>query len=231
MTFWSVALACAVGSYLIGAIPFALLLGKVKGLDVRTIGSGNVGAMNLGRVLGRSWFFAVFALDALKGLAPSLLAGWILMSSVLPEGPSEPIRNLCRLLVGAMAVVGHNYPVYIGFRGGKGVSTSFGVAAGVWPELTVPAVLSFFTWVMGLALTRMSSVGSITGAILFPIYFVLATVWSGASLMNRWPFMVFAIAVAAMVLARHRANIARILAGTETKVVGESEQAPASPSR
>jgi glycerol-3-phosphate acyltransferase PlsY len=164
----------------------------------------------------------VFGLDMFKGLGPSLLAGWVLMPGVVADGPSESIRNLCRLIVGAFAVVGHNYPVYIGFRGGKGVSTSFGVAVGVWPELTVAAVLSFLTWAAGLGLTRMSSVGSLSGAVLFPVYVAAATAWSGASLAARWPFMVFAVAVAGLVVARHRANIARILSGTETRVVSGS---------
>lgn len=229
-TFWLAVAACAVGGYLIGAIPFALLLGKLRGIDVRQIGSGNVGAMNLGRVLGRNWFFAVFGLDALKGLVPSLVAGWVLMPGVLAEGPSESVRNLCRLMVGVCAVVGHNYPLYLGFRGGKGVSTSFGVAVGVWPELTVPAIASFLTWVAGLGLTRMSSVGSISGAVLFPVYLLLATLWSGASFSGRWPFFAFAVAVAAMVVAKHRANIARILAGTETRVVSGGEKASTSAS-
>lgn len=230
MSLWMEVVLCGVGSYLLGSVPFALLLGKLKGIDVRTIGSGNVGAMNLGRVLGRSWFFAVFGLDLVKGLVPSLVAGWVLTSGADGSASFSPAwRDLCRLAVGVLAVVGHNYPIYIGFRGGKGVSTSLGVALGVYPELTVPAVACFFVWAAGLGLTRMSSVGSITGAVLFPVFYFVWSRWRGESLPDRWPFLTFTIAIAIMVLWRHRANIARILAGTETKVIGSGEAARSSP--
>ena len=205
-------LVCCAGSYLFGSVPCSLLLGKLKGLDIRNIGSGNVGAMNLGRIAGRPWFFAAFILDMLKGLVPTLFAGRLLV------GP-EPTRSLCWLVAGLCAVLGHNYPVFLGFRGGKGVSTSLGVALGVYPMLTLPALLSFVVWVIGLALTRMSSVGSICGAILFPVFYVLLVWKLGAALMDRWPFLAFAFTVAALVLVRHRANMARIVAGTETRVV------------
>ena len=211
-------LCCAIG-YVIGSIPFSLLLGKLKGVDIRKIGSGNVGAMNLGRLLGRPWFIAAFILDMLKGLFPTVLAGWLLSQRAMVGDWSESIRSLCWLLSGLCAVLGHNYPLFLGFRGGKGVSTSFGVALGVYPALTLPAILSFVVWVLGLALTRMSSVGSICGAILFPVFCVLLGWRQGAAMMDRWPFLLFAFVVMGLVVGRHRANIARILAGTETRVV------------
>ena len=125
-------------------------------------------------------------------------------------------------------MLGHNYPVFLGFRGGKGVSTSLGVALGVYPALTLPAILSFVVWVLCLALTRMSSVGSICGAILFPVFCVLLAWRQGGAMMDRWPFLLFAFVVAGLVVGRHRANIARILAGTETRVVrSPSHQASA----
>jgi glycerol-3-phosphate acyltransferase PlsY len=228
MKLWLLTLLCSAIGYVVGSIPFSLLLGKVKGIDIRRIGSGNVGAMNLGRVLGRPWFFAAFILDMLKGLVPTVLAGWLLSDGVSVVGPSESIRSLCWLLSGMCAVLGHNYPVFLGFRGGKGVSTSLGVALGVYPALTLPAILSFVVWVLGLALTRMSSVGSICGAILFPVFYVLLAWRHGGALMDRWPLLVFAFVVSALVVGRHRVNIARILAGTETRVVrSQPHQAPA----
>jgi len=212
-------LLCSVIGYVVGSIPFSLLLGKLKGIDIRKVGSGNVGAMNLGRLLGRPWFIAAFILDMLKGLMPTVLAGWLIAKSASVASSSESVRSLCWLLSGMCAVLGHNYPVFLGFRGGKGVSTSLGVALGVYPALTLPAILSFVVWVLGLALTRMSSVGSISGAILFPVFYVLLEWRKGSPLMDHWPFLLFALAVAGLVLGRHRANITRILAGTETKVV------------
>ncbi len=224
MKLWLLTLLCCATSYVVGSIPFSLLLGKLKGIDVRRIGSGNVGAMNLGRVAGRPWFFAAFILDMLKGLVPTVFAGWILFRGATADGSSESIRNLLWLISGLCAVLGHNYPVFLGFRGGKGVSTSLGVALGVYPALTVPAAMSFVVWALGLALTRMSSVGSISGAILFPLFFAVVVWWNGGSLADQWPFLVFSIGVAGLVVGRHRANIARILAGTETRVVRASSE-------
>lgn len=222
-------LLCSAIAYISGSIPFSLLLGKLKGIDIRKVGSGNVGAMNLGRLLGRQWFIAAFILDMIKGLVPTLLSGWLLSSEASDAGPSESIRNLCWLLSGMCAVLGHNYPVFLGFRGGKGVSTSFGVALGVYPALTLPAIFSFLVWVLGLALTRMSSVGSISGAILFPIFYIVLEWRHGDPLMDRWPFLLFALVVTGLVLGRHRANIARILAGTETKVIRSPSQPSSAP--
>jgi len=219
MNLWSLTLLCSAIGYVIGSIPFSLLLGKLKGVDIRKIGSGNVGAMNLGRLLGRPWFIAAFILDMLKGLIPTVLAGWLFSPAADVGVRSESIRSLCWLASGLCAVLGHNYPVFLGFRGGKGVSTSLGVALGVYPTLTLPAILSFVVWALGLALTRMSSLGSICGAILFPVFCILLAWRQGAAIMDRWPFFLFAFVVAGLVVGRHRANIARILAGTETRVV------------
>lgn len=219
MNLWLLTLLYSAIGYVVGSVPFSLLLGKLKGVDIRKVGSGNVGAMNLGRLLGRSWFIAAFILDMLKGLIPTVFAGWLLSEGAsVGGGRSEAIRNLCWLLSGMCAVLGHNYPVFLGFRGGKGVSTSLGVALGVYPALTLPAILSFVVWALGLALTRMSSVGSICGAILFPVFCILLAWRQGAAIMDRWPFFLFAFVVAGLVVGRHRANIARILAGTETRV-------------
>jgi acyl phosphate:glycerol-3-phosphate acyltransferase len=229
MNLWLLTMLCSAIAYVVGSIPFSLLLGKLKGVDIRKVGSGNVGAMNLGRLLGRPWFIAAFILDMLKGLFPTVLAGWLLSEEASVGERSESIRSLCWLLSGMCAVLGHNYPVFLGFRGGKGVSTSLGVALGVYPDLTLPAILSFIVWVLGLALTRMSSVGSICGAILFPVFCILLAWRQGAALMDRWPFLLFALVVAVLVVGRHRANIARILAGTETRVVRSPSQPTSAP--
>jgi len=225
---WLTLLCSAIG-YVGGSIPFSLLLGKLKGIDIRKVGSGNVGAMNLGRLLGRRWFIAAFILDMLKGLIPTILAGWLLAGGASVGDWSASIRSLCWLLSGLCAVLGHNYPLFLGFRGGKGVSTSLGVALGVYPALTLPAIFSFVVWVLGLALTRMSSVGSICGAILFPVFGILLAWRQGGALMDRWPFLAFAFVVAGLVVGKHRANIARIFAGTETKVVRRQPQPASTP--
>jgi len=229
MNLWLLTLLCSAIGYVVGSIPFSLLLGKLKGVDIRKVGSGNVGAMNLGRLLGRRWFIAAFILDMLKGFVPTVLAGWLLSQGASVGDRSESIQSLCWLLSGLCAVLGHNYPVFLGFRGGKGVSTSLGVALGVYPALTLPAILSFVVWALCLAFTRMSSVGSICGAILFPVFCALLGWRQGVAMMDRWPFLLFALVVTGLVVGRHRANIARILARTETRVVRAPSPQASSP--
>ncbi|MBI1827797.1 MAG: glycerol-3-phosphate 1-O-acyltransferase PlsY [Planctomycetes bacterium] len=219
LSLLSTAIGCWLAGYLCGGIPFALFVGKLKGVDIRKVGSGNLGAMNVGRLLGRQWFVVVFLLDMLKGLIPTLIAGHLL-KEVVPSGEFATWRDVCWLLTGIACVLGHNYPMYLGFRGGKGVSTSMGAALGIYPDLTAPAIASFFVWCAGLAATRMSSVGSLCAAILFPVFCFILGPSNGRSLAQRWPMLAFALLAAVMVVVRHRANIRRILAGNETRVWG-----------
>src|SRR5215510_2681621 len=139
--------ALLLGSYLLGAVPFALLIGLAKGVDIRKSGSGNVGATNLSRALGRSWGISAFALDFLKGLLPVLAVGW--------AGGGRPWAGLAephvRMAAGAIAILGHVFPVYLRFRGGKGVATSFGALTGLafWAALAAGAV-----WLLVYVATR-----------------------------------------------------------------------------
>ena len=111
--------ALVIGAYLLGAIPFGLLIGRARGVDVRTQGSRNIGATNVGRVLGRKWGYLCLALDILKGFVPTLSAALLLRGD-----RADPRQQLLVLLVAVAAVLGHVFPVYLGFRGGKGVATS-----------------------------------------------------------------------------------------------------------
>jgi len=217
VTFLLVFAGCVLVTFLLGGIPFGLLVGRLHGVDVRKIGSGNVGAMNVGRILGRKWFFVVFGLDLLKGLLPTLVGGWVL-GTIAPDAASETTRMIGRLLVGLTSILGHNYSPFLGFRGGKGVSTSLGAALGVYPDLTYPALMSFGMWVVGFGVTRMSSVGSLAGGMLFPVFYLLVLRCRGETISEHWPFVTFAAVVAVMVIVRHRTNIVRIVAGTETRV-------------
>jgi acyl phosphate:glycerol-3-phosphate acyltransferase len=200
-------------AYLAGSIPFGLLVGLSRGVDVRKGGSGNIGATNVARLLGTRYFFLVFVLDLLKGLVPVAVAGMLLRG----QEPGWQGYALW-LLVGFAAIAGHMFSIFLKFRGGKGVATSAGVLLGVWPYFTLPALAGIAVWIVCFKLTRYVSLGSILGAGTFPLWYLLfglARGWdvSGAQL----PLMVFAVLMALLVVVRHRSNISRLRAGTEPK--------------
>lgn len=210
----TVALLLCIGAFLLGGIPFGLLVGRARGIDVRAGGSGNIGAANVSRLLGRPWGILVFTLDALKGFVPVVVGSWMLARRF---GTDEAVTfAIARLLVGLCAVLGHSYCPYLEFRGGKGVATSLGVCLGIFPELTVPAVVGFGVWAAGFGLTRVSSVGSLSAALSFPVLVVCRTILGGYDPAHTWPYWVFATLVAALIIVRHRANIVRLLSGTES---------------
>ena len=209
-------------SYLCAAIPFALLIGKAKGVDIRRHGSGNIGATNAWRVLGRPYGLAVFALDFLKGFLPVLIAGSMLHNPDAPWANSEAGINLHLMwvLVAAACVLGHVFPIYLKFRGGKGVATSLGVLIAIYPYFTMAALIAFVLWVVVTYATRFVSLGSVTAAIAFPITFAIVAAaktedWAGQPL---WPLHVFAIIMAVLVVWRHRTNLAHLVRSKESKV-------------
>jgi glycerol-3-phosphate acyltransferase PlsY len=209
-TVWT---AFIVAAYLLGSVPFAFLIARAHGKDLRTLGSGNVGATNLARALGRRWGYVCFALDVLKGLVPMLLAGLLLAIR------DNPAHLALWLAVGIAAVLGHVFPVYLGFKGGKGVATSFGVALGLWPYFTVCALVALAVWVIAVLIWHYVSLASVCAALVFPIALAVGTFaipsWD---LINLWPLMIAATLIPLLVVLRHRANIRRLLAGTETKI-------------
>ncbi len=215
------------GAYLIGAIPFGLLIGLTQGVDVRTAGSRNIGATNVGRVLGRRFGVLAFVLDVLKGLLTTALAGWALVELGGQAGPPEQVRYLCWLTIGVICILGHNFPIYLAFNGGKGVATSLGVALGVYPHLTFPALAAFVIWGVVVAVSRYISLGSIAAGITFPILFVAAARYRGLSVTtDGWPLLLLSLLMSLLVLVRHLGNIRRLAAGTEPKLgAGQVQQA------
>ncbi len=203
-----------IGAYLLGSIPFGLIIAAVHGKDLRTIGSGNIGATNLSRALGKKWAYLCFFLDAAKGMAPVSAVVYIFSS------PPSIAQLLLALAVGCAAVLGHIFPVYLKFKGGKGVATSFGVALGLWPYYTICAAVAFLIWAAVVLLWRYISLGSIVASVAFPVTLVLMIVliprWSFAGL---WPLLIAAVVIPIMVIVRHRENIKRLVAGTETKIL------------
>jgi glycerol-3-phosphate acyltransferase PlsY len=202
-----------IAAYLLGSVPFGLILAAARGKDLRKIGSGNIGATNLSRALGKKWGYFCFVLDVSKGLVPILAAGRI------TTGPPNAIGLLLWLLVGLAAILGHIFPVYLKFKGGKGVATSFGVALGLWPYFTICALLAIITWIIVVLIFRYVSLASIIASVAFPLTFILLITAIGDwRFTDLWPLIIAAIGIPIMVIVRHRENIRRIDDGTEGKI-------------
>ena len=204
-----------VAAYLLGSVPFGVIIARAHGKNLRSIGSGNIGATNVSRALGRRWAYLCFLLDVLKGLVPMLVAGTLIEVS----DPTPGLLSLW-LAVGCAAILGHIFPIYLKFKGGKGVATSLGVALGLWPYYTICAALAFAIWAGVVLLWRYISLASIAASIAFPLTLILAIVLTpGWNFANLWPLLAAAIAIPVMVIVRHRENIKRLIAGTESKVL------------
>lgn len=192
---------CLTLAYLMGSIPTAVWLGRLRfGLDVREHGSGNAGATNTFRVLGKQAGVFVLSIDLLKGLAATQLAH-------LAEGP--PVDALTfRLLLGVAAVVGHVFPIWVGFRGGKGVATIFGALIGIHWHVTLLMLVAFF---LVMALTRYVSLASMLASLLFPVaLFILEGMGDLVRTLT-------AIFLSLFIIYTHRSNIRRLLEGEENK--------------
>ena len=203
-------LACfaVAAAYLAGSIPFGYLIAHgVKGIDIRTVGSGNLGATNVGRTLGFRYFVLVLFLDLLKGFLPTFCFPW-LISRYAGSCPVD-----LPVLLALAAILGHNFPIYLGFRGGKGVATSLGGVLALDPISCGFAVLGFAAV---FVVTRYVSLS----ALLAGVAFVAAHFWRDPSPWNRnhVAMSIFSIAVLVLLFVRHRSNIARIWAGTERRV-------------
>ncbi|NOT29856.1 MAG: glycerol-3-phosphate 1-O-acyltransferase PlsY [Planctomycetes bacterium] len=189
-------------SYLLGAIPFGLLLGKlVGGVDIRRQGSGNIGATNVGRALGRPWAITAFAFDCAKGWAPAFFLPLLLAA----ESP-----HALRVGCGFAAVCGHVWPLYLGFRGGKGVATLCGAVLAVDPMVFLGGGV---VWLATLVGTRYVGLASMLMGLSFP--FLAA--WRLAGRAYAGEVIWGTALLSALVFVRHRANIGRMLAGTEPK--------------
>ena len=205
-------------AYLCGSIPFGLVVGKAKGIDPRTSGSGNIGATNLGRILGGKYFALVFGLDFLKGMLPAFAAGWL-----LGFGVRDWWECLLWIFVAAAAVFGHTFSLFLTFKGGKGVATSAGVLFGIFPYFTVAAVVAVVVFLIAFRVTRFISVGSILGSSAFPLAYVVTGIVRGWPMLGaQVPFLCFSVLVPVLITYKHRGNIARLRAGTEPRFEGKS---------
>jgi glycerol-3-phosphate acyltransferase PlsY len=215
---WTVLVSAVAAAYLIGGIPFGVIIAKAHGKDLRAIGSGNIGATNVARALGRRWGYACFGLDVLKGLVPMLAFKAVVLPHVAAS-VSEPLVLACWLLAGSAAILGHVFPVYLGFKGGKGVATSFGVALGLWPYFTVSALIALAVWIAVVLTWRYISLASICASVAFPVALAVGILalpaWRAQDL---WPLLIAAVAIPILVILRHRQNVQRLLSGTESKI-------------
>lgn len=212
---------CSAIAFLAGSLPFGVLIARRRGVDIRKEGSGNTGATNVGRVLGRRFGILCFMLDATKGAVPVLVAGWL--GGLLGQTAPTNAAAWGWLLVAMSTILGHCFSPWIGFRGGKGVATGFGAVLAMWPVLTVPALAAFVVWGITLGLTRLMSLASMAGAIVLPAtVLAMAIAGEGESLARSVPYLVVTGLIAAFVVFRHRKNLVRLRQGSEPKLSGST---------
>jgi acyl phosphate:glycerol-3-phosphate acyltransferase len=209
----SFALAVAVGAYLIGSLPSGFIVGRINGVDLRKVGSGNIGATNALRVLGKKWGYLVFAADILKGALSVALAD-LFSRQIAPDHVT-----VAKILAAIFVVLGHNFPVWLGFKGGKGIATSAGIMVAMFPIWVFLCALVI--WASSFRLTRYVSVASILAAISLPVSTLVL------ALLGKCEWLLVAVAFAMTTLAvwRHKSNIERLIAGTEKKFEKEASSA------
>lgn len=228
---WIAAVVC---TYLLGGIPFGLMIGLAKGVDVRQHGSKNIGASNVGRTLGRKFGVITFALDMLKGFLPVLIAGFVL--GTIGKADMPPFQTWSWLAFGLAAVIGHTYSPYLKFKGGKGVATGFGALLAMYPMLTIPAIMAIGTWAISVRLTRYIGFSSCVAGLSMPVFALfMPTLWRfiwlsdvgprDGELLRMWPYVTVSTLVGLLVVWRHQSNLVRMMNGTEPKVKTKAERA------
>lgn len=194
-------------SYLLGSIPAGYVAGRIAGIDIRHAGSGNIGATNVTRVLGKRYGYPVFVVDFLKGLMAVSI-------SIFIEKRVQPVlvpTELLGIVAAISCVIGHSFPVWLSFKGGKGVATSMGALFGLVPFV---ALIGVAVWVITFEMTRYVSVASMTAALAVPIsiLILMPLKQTGGAVL-----LYFSICLAALVIFRHRSNLSRLVRGTEPR--------------
>jgi len=199
-------ISIALLSYFIGSIPSGYLAGRIAGIDIRKTGSGNIGATNVTRELGKRYGYPVFLADFIKGLTTVGIA--TLVGSHYKLANSD---QALQLVAAIFCVIGNTFPVWLGFKGGKGVATSAGALFGLAPLATLVAVV---VWVVTFQITRYVSVASMVAAIALPFAVLVMTQLNPA---HGFLLFYFSICLAALVVLRHRSNLLRLMRGTEQR--------------
>ncbi|OUV11407.1 MAG: acyl-phosphate glycerol 3-phosphate acyltransferase [Verrucomicrobiaceae bacterium TMED86] len=200
--------------FLLGSIPFGLLMGKIKGIDIRQHGSGNIGATNVFRILGKQSGITCLLLDFTKGLVPVLIAR-NMVEPMLAE--QQFTAQSIEVLTALASIMGHNYSPWIGFKGGKGIATTAGAITALMP---FGLVLLILVWAIFTFTTKYVSVGSIAAAASLPILVITGSAYHGKLANGTWnkPLFIFSLIAAILAIWKHRANIARLKAGTENHI-------------
>lgn len=208
MTITAIFTLCALGGYLLGSIPFGLVLTRMAGLgDIRKIGSGNIGATNVLRTGRKDLALLTVILDASKaGIAAFIAAGITPASDYIFLGNMTQINVVAGLIAGSAGVIGHNFPIWLKFKGGKGVASTFGFILATNPQI---ALLALATWLVCAFISRYSSFSAIVAALATPFY---------AFFLVEPTYTIFYAAIALLVLIRHRTNIVRLIKGQESKI-------------
>ena len=206
-------IACT-ASYLLGAVPFGFIFAKAKGVDIRTVGSKNIGATNVFRSVSKALGIITFICDVIKGFVPAFLFPLIAMKFSAGDGP--PAGQSLPVLCACFAVAGHNWPVYLKFKGGKGVATSAGALLGIAPA---PLGIGLAVWIVVFALSKYVSLASITASLIIP-----AAGWILAFIHSPYIPRGYLIPILLTILGlvsiwRHKANIKRLFEGTENRFV------------
>lgn len=196
-------------SYLFGAIPWGFVIGKAKGLDIREHGSKNIGATNVTRVIGKKWGIACFIIDFFKGLIPVIIVEIIFRHCALQ---TTGYFSTAIILASLGAVFGHMFPVYLGFKGGKGVSTGSGAVIAISPYA---AIIGIILWLIIFKFSRYVSLASIIAAAAVAVFTVLFSNY-GIYHINT-TLQIFIVIVVIAVIVKHKSNIKRLLNGTENK--------------
>lgn len=218
-------------AYLLGSIPFGLIVAQSQGVDLRAHGSGNIGATNVWRVMGKKWGLITFFADMLKGVVAVKLAMFIAarwpIHVPLPHG-HERIEffdvGFAGIAAAVACIIGHNFPVWLKFKGGKGVATSLGVIFGMMP---IPALIVFGIWVLVFKTSRYVSLASLIAAVSLPLVVIALMIVGpakGWAAVNSWAYFYFSVAAAMMVVRRHQPNIKRLVAGTELRFGAKKDE-------
>lgn len=233
---------CPLLAFLLGSIPFGLFIAKAKGIDIRKHGSGNIGATNVFRIVGKKYGLTCLLLDALKGFIPSVIgisliryAGMgnpMTISALDPFSAEFPMLNaqIFQVLTGLCSVLGHNYSPWVGFKGGKGIATSAGVLIALMPAAVVILVIIF---IAVLSVTRYVAVASMVTAATLPLLTLWGSWFHGKIQDGTWnkPLFFFSLTIAILAIWKHRTNIRRLREGTESRFSwgGKPKQAALDP--